>query len=194
MHFGSPSDPSQISVAEAKPRYIYLISKQHGQSKKCPVRLLLCKAKPSNGYAIFEKLSPPQSWSQVVVCVSTPRMYPRSGYLLVTNKNILKVMIFTRFALYEMYFTQILFIFTYFMSNVYVKRNRRAATNLPCSNQLFVFKAHRHASYYIGWEIIEVIKRNRAQFNFSCSGCSRRYLLSAYSLGDAIGTVQCAVR
>ena len=33
----------------------------------------------------------------------------------------------------------------------------------------------------IGGEIIEVIKRNRAQFNFSCSGCSRRYLLSAYS-------------
>ena len=32
----------------------------------------------------------------------------------------------------------------------------------------------------IGGEIIEVIKRNRAQFNFSCSGCSRRYLPSAY--------------
>ena len=27
--------------------------------------------------------SPPQSWSQAVVCVSTPRMYPRSGYFLV---------------------------------------------------------------------------------------------------------------
>ena len=27
--------------------------------------------------------SPPQSWSKAVVCVSTPRMYPRSGYFLV---------------------------------------------------------------------------------------------------------------
>ena len=28
-------------------------------------------------------LSPPQSRSKAVVCVSTPRMYPRSGYFLV---------------------------------------------------------------------------------------------------------------
>ena len=31
----------------------------------------------------LKKTSPPQSRSQAVVCVSTPRMYPRSGYLLV---------------------------------------------------------------------------------------------------------------
>ena len=30
-----------------------------------------------------EFLSPPQSRSQAAVCVSTPRMYPRSGYFLV---------------------------------------------------------------------------------------------------------------
>ena len=30
--------------------------------------------------------SPPQSRSQAVVCVSTPRKYPRSGYFLVANK------------------------------------------------------------------------------------------------------------
>ena len=31
----------------------------------------------------FKKTSPLQSRSQAVVCVSTPRMYPRSGYFLV---------------------------------------------------------------------------------------------------------------
>ena len=30
--------------------------------------------------------SPPQSRSKAVVCVSTPRMYPRSGYFLVNKK------------------------------------------------------------------------------------------------------------
>ena len=33
--------------------------------------------------------SPPQSRSKAVVCVSTPRMYPRSGYFLVLYKQIL---------------------------------------------------------------------------------------------------------
>ena len=32
-------------------------------------------------------LSPPQSRSQAVVCVSTPRMYPQSGYFLVNTKT-----------------------------------------------------------------------------------------------------------
>ena len=31
----------------------------------------------------LKKISPPQSRSQAVVCVSTPRKYPRSGYFLV---------------------------------------------------------------------------------------------------------------
>ena len=31
----------------------------------------------------FKKTSPTQSQSQAVVCVSTPRMYPHSGYFLV---------------------------------------------------------------------------------------------------------------
>ena len=33
----------------------------------------------------LKKTSPPQSRSQAVVCVSTPRMYPRSGYFLVLH-------------------------------------------------------------------------------------------------------------
>ena len=32
----------------------------------------------------------PQSRSQAVVCVSTPKMYPRSGYFLVYNKVLLR--------------------------------------------------------------------------------------------------------
>ena len=137
MHFGSPSDPSQTAAAEAKARYVYLISKPrsqsfrrqvrlllseakpsyvysilkphdqssistvqplqckakpsylylilkpHGQSSKSPVRLLPSEVKLSYEYTILKKTSTPQSRSQAVVCVSTPRMYPRSGYFLV---------------------------------------------------------------------------------------------------------------
>ena len=35
----------------------------------------------------LKETSPLLSWSQAVVCVSTPRMYPRSGYFLVTSNN-----------------------------------------------------------------------------------------------------------
>ena len=35
----------------------------------------------------FSVSPPPQSRSQAVVCASTPRMYPRSGYFLVTHKG-----------------------------------------------------------------------------------------------------------
>ena len=53
---------------------------------------VLGKAKPSYVYLIlkpqFRVSSPPQSQSQAVVCVSTPRKYPRSGYFLVVNKKI----------------------------------------------------------------------------------------------------------
>ena len=45
--------PSQNTLAKAKPRYVFRVS------------------------------SPPQSRSKAVVCVSTPRMYPHSGYFLV---------------------------------------------------------------------------------------------------------------
>ena len=37
----------------------------------------------------FSISSPPQCRSQAVVCVSTPRMYPQSGYFLVKNKKFL---------------------------------------------------------------------------------------------------------
>ena len=77
MHFGSASDPSQTAAAEAKPRYVYSILKPHGQSSGSPVRIY---------YSSIS--SRPQCRSQAVVCVSTPRKYPRSGDFLV--KNIFK--------------------------------------------------------------------------------------------------------
>ena len=48
--------PNQNTLAKAKSRYMFRVS------------------------------TPPQSWSKAVECVSTPRMYPRSGYFLVTAK------------------------------------------------------------------------------------------------------------
>ena len=36
----------------------------------------------------FSISSPPKSWSQAVVCVRTPRMYPRSGYFPSIQQNI----------------------------------------------------------------------------------------------------------
>ena len=38
MHLGSPSDPSQTSAAEAKPRYVHSILKPHSQSSRGTVR------------------------------------------------------------------------------------------------------------------------------------------------------------
>ena len=103
MHPGSPSDPSGTAAAKATLKYVYSILKPHGQRFRRQVRLLLSKAKPSYVYSILKphgfqepcqtaatggkaelriynlkKTSPPQSWSQAVVCVSTPRMYLRS--------------------------------------------------------------------------------------------------------------------
>jgi len=93
MHFGSPSDPSRTTAAEAKPRYVYLILKPHGQSSKSPVRPLLREAKPRCVYSILkphgQSFITSPSRSKAVVCVSTPRMYLRSGYFLVHTKSIM---------------------------------------------------------------------------------------------------------
>ena len=83
MHFGSPWDPSQTAAAEVKPRCVYSILKPHGQSFRRQIRLLPSKATPREFQTKTWVYSPPQSRSQAVVCVSTPRMYPRSGYFLV---------------------------------------------------------------------------------------------------------------
>ena len=54
LHPGSPSHPSQTPAAEAKPRYAYSILKQHGQSFRRQVRLLLGEAKLSYVYSIYK--------------------------------------------------------------------------------------------------------------------------------------------
>ena len=43
--------------------------------------------KPYQTAVNLKKPSPPQSWSQAVVYISTPRVYPRSGYFLVNTKS-----------------------------------------------------------------------------------------------------------
>ena len=53
-----------VVLGEAKPSYVYSNLKPH-----------------------FRISSPPQSRSQAIVCISTPRMYPRSGYFLVNIWN-----------------------------------------------------------------------------------------------------------
>ena len=89
MHPGSPSDPSGITAAEAKPRWVYSILKPHRQNSRFQVRLLPPR-RSRGAYTQFQNhmvrvTSPPQSWSKAVVCVSTPRMYPRSGNFLVSQ-------------------------------------------------------------------------------------------------------------
>ena len=81
----------RLLLSEAKPSYVYSILKPHSQSSRSQVRLVLSKAKPSYVYSILKphgqsSITYP-SHSKAVVCVSTPRMYPRSGYFLISFKN-----------------------------------------------------------------------------------------------------------
>ena len=60
MHPGSPSDPSWTAATQGEAELrLYNLKKHHL----------------------------PQSQSQAVVCVNTPRMIPRSGYILVIDKS-----------------------------------------------------------------------------------------------------------
>ena len=77
----------RLLLGKATPSYVYSILKPHGQSSRSPVRLVLCEAKPSYVYSILKphsqsNINSPESVPSSV-CVSTPRMYPRSGYFLV---------------------------------------------------------------------------------------------------------------
>ena len=85
-HGQSSNSQVRLLLSEAKPSYVYSILKPPGQSSRSPVRLLLSEAKPSYVYLILKPhvrvSSPPQSRSQAVVCISTPRKYPLRGYIL----------------------------------------------------------------------------------------------------------------
>ena len=75
--------PSQTTTERGEAELRILDFKTTLSEFQKPVRPLSCEAKPSYVHTILKKTSPPQSQSQAVVCVSTPRMYPRSGYFLV---------------------------------------------------------------------------------------------------------------
>ena len=63
-----------------------------------PCNTILCKARRSCvNQTCFSVSSLPKCWSQAVVCVSTPRMYSRSGYFLVFFKVIWVTQISTSF-------------------------------------------------------------------------------------------------
>ena len=85
-HGQSSRSPVRLLLSKVKLSYIYYILKPNGQSSKSPFKLLPCEAITSYVCTIL-KTSHPQSQSQAVVCVSTPRMYLCSGYFLVFTKK-----------------------------------------------------------------------------------------------------------
>ena len=48
-HSLSSKSPVRLLLCKAKPSYVYVILKPHSQSSKSPVRLLSCKGKPNYG-------------------------------------------------------------------------------------------------------------------------------------------------
>ena len=124
MHPGSPSDPSRTGAAEAKPRCVYLILKPHSQISRYQVRILLLRQ--NQGTYIFRVSSPTQSRSKAVVCVSTPRMYSRSGYFLVqSNLKITSLFIMKK---------QIVSCFNYFSNEKSINVKRQLFES--CENRL----------------------------------------------------------
>ena len=84
LHCQSSRSPVRLPLSEEKPSYEYSILKKHSQISK--TQLLPSEAKLNYIYTTLKKHHLP-SRSQAVVCVSTPRMYPPSGYFLVRYKN-----------------------------------------------------------------------------------------------------------
>ena len=94
MHFGSLSDPSQTPAmrGEAELRILDFKNTWSDFQNTTAAEWSEAELRLYN----LKETSPPQSQSQAVVCVSTPRMYPRSGYFLV---SILK----QYFSLFDVY-------------------------------------------------------------------------------------------
>ena len=83
MHPGSTSHPSWTAPAEVRILdFQTTLSEFQAQSQTAAARGE-AKLRIYN----LKKTSPTQSWSQAVVCVSTPRIYPCSRYFLVHSKN-----------------------------------------------------------------------------------------------------------
>ena len=88
MHFRSPSDPSQSAAAKAKPRYVYLILKPHGQSFRRQVRLLLSKANLSYEYFISK---PHGQSSERPVRPMSRKAKPSQVYTILKKHHLLRV-------------------------------------------------------------------------------------------------------
>ena len=72
-------DPCRLSEAEVR----ILDFKTTWSEFQKPCQTAAMQGEAELGTYNLKKTSPPQSWSQAVVCASTPRMYPRSRYFLV---------------------------------------------------------------------------------------------------------------
>ena len=82
-HSVSQSDPLG-PWGEAKLSYLYCVNR-HGKVKPSILRQYAWQSQAKYIKTYFSFSTHPQA----VACVSTPRMYPRSGYFLVSLKNIL---------------------------------------------------------------------------------------------------------
>ena len=78
------SGTSGTAAAEANPSYVYLILKPTWSEFQKASHTTTERGKAELHIYNLKETSPPQNRSQAVVCVSTPRMYPQSGYFLVT--------------------------------------------------------------------------------------------------------------
>ena len=72
MFLGSPSDHSQTATAKVR----ILDFKTTWSEFQKPYQTAAVQGKAELSIYNLKKISPPQSWSQAIVCVSTPRMYP----------------------------------------------------------------------------------------------------------------------
>ena len=81
IHYKGDKNTSRVVLPLSPPMLLLL------HAAAAAAAAFLGKAKPSYVYSTqFRVSSPLQSRSKAVVCASTPRKYPRSGYFLVNHK------------------------------------------------------------------------------------------------------------
>ena len=86
IHYKGDKNTSRVVLPLSPPLLPLLHAPAAAAAAATKTTAFLGKAKPSYVYSTqFRVSSPLQSWSKAVVCASTPRKYPRSGYFLVMN-------------------------------------------------------------------------------------------------------------
>ena len=86
IHYKGDKNTSRVVLPLSPP----LLPLLHAAAATTKTTAFLGEAKPSYVYSTqFRVSSPLQSRSKAVVCASTPRKYPRSGYFLVFHKACL---------------------------------------------------------------------------------------------------------